>query len=48
VAKRLEVYTEQTAPLIDYYAEKGCLERIDASRSISEIREDVCSVLQGV
>ncbi|MDR2659806.1 MAG: nucleoside monophosphate kinase, partial [Spirochaetaceae bacterium] len=31
VQKRLEVYREQTAPLIDYYRKKGILVDIDAS-----------------
>jgi adenylate kinase len=30
VAKRLEVYREQTAPLIDYYRKKGLLVDVDA------------------
>jgi adenylate kinase len=30
VQKRLEVYREQTAPLIDYYREKGLLTDVDA------------------
>jgi adenylate kinase len=37
VQKRLEVYREQTAPLIDYYRNKGLLLDIDASPMIDEI-----------
>jgi adenylate kinase len=37
VQKRLEVYRAQTAPLIDYYREKGLLLDIDARPMIDEI-----------
>jgi len=37
VQKRLEVYREQTAPLIDFYRKKGLLLDIDASPMIDEI-----------
>ena len=37
VQKRLEVYREQTAPLIDYYRTKGLLLDIDARPMVDEI-----------
>jgi adenylate kinase len=37
VQKRLEVYRAQTAPLIDYYREKGLLLDIDARPMVDEI-----------
>ncbi|SPF78519.1 adenylate kinase [Pseudoprimorskyibacter insulae] len=37
VASRLEAYHAQTAPLIDYYATKGALKRIDAMGAIEDI-----------
>ncbi|MDR0689329.1 MAG: adenylate kinase [Spirochaetaceae bacterium] len=37
VAKRLEVYREQTAPLIDYYRAKGLLIDVDARPSVDEV-----------
>ena len=37
VAKRLEVYREQTAPLIDYYRKKGLLIDVDARPSVDEV-----------
>ena len=37
VQKRLEVYREQTAPLIEYYRKQGLLLDIDASPMIDEI-----------
>jgi adenylate kinase len=37
IQKRLEVYREQTAPLIDYYRKKGLLLDIDARPLVDEI-----------
>jgi adenylate kinase len=37
IQKRLEVYRAQTAPLIDYYREKGLLLDIDARPMVDEI-----------
>ena len=37
VQKRLEVYREQTAPLIDFYRQKGLLLDIDARPMVDEI-----------
>lgn len=41
VRKRLEVYEDQTAPLIGYYDQCGKLLRIDAARTIEEVRAAV-------
>ena len=37
IMHRLEVYTEQTEPLISYYKGKGLIKEIDASVSPSEV-----------
>jgi adenylate kinase len=39
VAKRLKVYEEKTRPLIDYYAEKGILQTIDAEGDVAGVTE---------
>jgi adenylate kinase len=39
VARRLEVYTEQTAPIIDYYSKTGLLKSISALGDVSEITQ---------
>ena len=39
IVHRLEVYDEQTAPLIDYYKKKGLLRDVDASAKPSEVFE---------
>lgn len=41
VRNRLEVYKEQTAPLIGYYREKGLLVEVDASRESAEVVADI-------
>lgn len=38
IRKRLLVYAEQTAPLIDFYAEKGLVREVDANQSITDVR----------
>lgn len=37
VRQRLAVYRERTQPLIDYYAKKGLLRRIDADGSLADV-----------
>jgi adenylate kinase len=40
VQKRLEVYRTQTAPLIDFYREKGLLTDVDASPAVDRVVEN--------
>jgi adenylate kinase len=47
VRNRLKVYHEQTAPLIEYYKNKGILREIDGSKSIEEITQHLISILEG-
>jgi adenylate kinase len=37
VRKRLEVYREQTAPLVDYYRGKGLLRTVDGMAPVAEV-----------
>ncbi len=46
VAKRIEVYLEQTRPLADYYSEKGLLISIDGGRDIKEVGEQIIKALK--
>ena len=39
VRNRLAVYHEQTAPLIDYYEDRGVLKRFDGQRSPTEVHD---------
>jgi adenylate kinase len=43
--KRLAVYSEQTAPLIPYYKEKGLLRTIDGMQSIDSVTKDIEAAL---
>ena len=43
---RIEVYFEQTAPLIDYYKEKGILVEVDGRPGIDEIQTQLLGILE--
>ncbi len=45
VQKRLEVYFNQTAPLVDYYREKSKLLEIDGEKSIEEVERQLVAKL---
>jgi adenylate kinase len=45
IAHRLTVYDSQTAPLADYYRQRGVLSEIDGSGAIREIRDRVMAAL---
>lgn len=44
---RIEVYFEQTAPLIQYYREKGLLVEVDGRQGIEEIQDDLLEIIEG-
>lgn len=48
IAKRLDVYEEQTAPIIHFYRTEGLLITIDADGEISEITDRATSALARV
>lgn len=45
IKKRLEVYDQQTAPLIDYYSKKGIMTTVKGVGSIDDIFKKVVAVL---
>ena len=45
VLKRLEVYHEQTHPLIDYYKKKGVLHAIDGTLSMETVFKNIVDIL---
>ena len=45
IENRLNVYTQDTAPLIGFYEKKGKLQRIPCEGTIPEILERICKVL---
>jgi adenylate kinase len=45
IRRRLEVYHEQTAPLIDYYDQMGLLRRFDGRRTANEVHDHIRATL---
>lgn len=45
IRKRLEVYSRQTAPLIEYYQRQGVLRTIDGMQSIKVVQEQIADAL---
>ena len=45
VKKRLDVYHEQTQPLIDYYTNSGILKEVDGTIDIEEVFNEIVKIL---
>jgi adenylate kinase len=45
VTKRIQVYLEQTAPLIEYYKNSGILVEVDGGHSIEKVTENLMAIL---
>jgi adenylate kinase len=45
VRKRLRIYADQTAPLVDYYSAKGVLSRVLGNGTAEEVFQRIMSVL---
>jgi adenylate kinase len=48
VRKRLEVYREQTAPLVDYYTDRHLLHSFDGTRSPDEVQSSLLDAIGGL
>lgn len=46
VGNRLDVYDKQTAPLIEYYREKGLLVEIDGDKEVKEVTQNIMEALK--
>lgn len=46
VKSRLDVYQEQTRPLVDYYTNKGLLRAIDGAKDMEDVFADVMAALE--
>ena len=46
VRHRIEVYNEQTAPLINYYQDKGLLAEIDGTQAIESVFENLMDAVE--
>lgn len=47
IAERLQVYADETRPLIDYYQRQGLLQIVDASGTPEEVMARVLALLRG-
>lgn len=45
VQKRLNVYHDQTQPLIDYYTKAGVLAEVDVTKDINDVFDDITKIL---
>ncbi len=45
VKNRLNVYHEQTQPLIDYYKNEGILAEVDGTKNMDDVFADICKVI---
>lgn len=48
VARRIKVYLEQTAPLVEYYRRKGKLVEIDGTKPIEEVTAELLSAIDAI
>ena len=46
VLKRLDVYHEQTQPLIDYYQKKGILKTVDGTKDLKDVFADIEEIIK--
>jgi adenylate kinase len=46
VAKRLDLYENETAPLVDRYEEQGLVARVDGNRPIDDVTESIVDAIQ--
>lgn len=44
VASRLQVYHEQTQPLMEYYKDKGVLKEVDGTQDMQDVFEDITRI----
>ncbi len=48
ILRRLDVFREETEPLLEYYKKRGKLVSIDASGGIEDVREEMISILKSL
>ncbi|WP_315389992.1 adenylate kinase [uncultured Stenotrophomonas sp.] len=47
VRQRLKVYTDQTAPVVDFYAGRGTLARVDGVGELEEVESRIHAAIKG-
>lgn len=45
ITRRLALYDQQTAPLLDYYRERGLLERVDGNQDVGTVTSSILAVI---
>ncbi|MDQ0642520.1 adenylate kinase family enzyme [Microbacterium murale] len=45
ISHRLDIYENETAPILDVYGERGIVDRIDGVGSLNEITERIFAAL---
>lgn len=45
IARRLALYDAQTAPLVEYYRERGLLERVDGDQDVETVTSSILTVI---
>jgi adenylate kinase len=45
IARRLQVYIDQTAPVLDYYSQKGTLNNIDGAQSMEAVTTALTAIV---
>jgi adenylate kinase len=48
IANRFKVFESETEPLLDFYADRGLLHRIDADRPIEEVFDEITEVVDSL
>lgn len=46
VVRRIQVYFAQTAPLIEYYRQRGCLAEINGAQAIEAVTADLLAIIK--
>ncbi len=47
ITRRMEVYAQQTEPIVAVYAERGLVRKVDGMGTIDEVHARIAAVLQG-
>jgi adenylate kinase len=48
IARRLSLYDQQTAPLLDYYKGQGKLQRVDGDRDIDAVEQSILDIISAL
>lgn len=46
ITNRIQVYRDQTEPLVQYYSKQGLLNRVDGTGTIDEVHNRICHLLE--